>query len=68
MHIHKKASIGPISIPEDLTLVKELKSKNDSKFTNSLIRGDNSGYTVGHGIQNERFPKRNKQMISMQTK
>ena len=41
---------GGISEPLDLTVQKIVKSKNESRFTTSLLSGDHSGYAVGQGI------------------
>mmetsp|Transcript_876 Transcript_876/g.1326 ORF Transcript_876/g.1326 Transcript_876/m.1326 type:complete len:85 (+) Transcript_876:1578-1832(+) len=49
---------GPIGVPFDMSVAKMAKSKNDSMFTNSMIHGDHTGYTIGNGIQNELFKKR----------
>jgi len=44
----------------DMTMAKMLKSKNESAFTTSLLHGDMNGYTVGKGVQNEIFAKKQK--------
>ena len=43
-----------------MTVAKMLKSKNESAFTTSLLHGDMNGYTVGKGVQNEIFAKKQK--------
>ena len=49
-----------IKVPMDMTVAKMLKSKNESGFTTSLLHGDLNGYTVGKGVQNEIFAKKQK--------
>ena len=42
-----------IAEPLDFKLEKIVKNKNESKFTSSLISGDQSKYCVGYGIEQE---------------
>ena len=42
-----------IAEPLDFKLENIVKNKNESKFTSSLISGDQSKYCVGYGIEQE---------------
>ena len=44
-----RRSLGPINVPQDMTPLEEIKHKNSSNFTVSLLAGDAVGYAHVRG-------------------
>ena len=53
----RRSSLGPIHLPQDMVPIEEIKHKNSSGFTVSLLAGDAPGYAHMKGGPN--FGKEN---------
>lgn len=45
----RRSSLGPIHVPQDMVPIEEIKHKNSSGFTVSLLAGDAPGYAHMRG-------------------